>query len=392
MQITRIKTSLVFAGWRNWTFVQVYTDTGLVGLGEGTLRSREHAVAGAIEDMSRLLVGQDPRTIQAHWQTLYRDFHNRGGVVLMVAISAIDVALWDLLGQSLGVPLYQLLGGALRRSARAYSNGWFKDARSPEDHARYAQDSVQAGFTALKWNPFYGAGDGWMTARDARQAVAVVQAVRQAVGDDVDLMLEAHGLFAPAAALRMAADLVPFRPLWIEEPVPPEDIGATAFVHQRCPLPVATGERLYSKFEFAPLIEARGADILQPDVTHCGGFLEARTIAAMAEVHQMALAPHNSGSPVCTAASLQLDACLPNFLIQELPVDDVPWRAELVEPPIETLVGGDLTIPDRPGLGVALNERVAARHPYQDPDQAMLASGPTPESERLARRLSAQTP
>jgi len=387
MKITKITAIPVFADWRNWTFVQVYTDQGLVGLGEGTLRSREHAVIGAVEDMARVLVGQDPFAIQSHWQTLYRDFHNRGGAVLMIAISAIEIALWDILGQALQVPIYQLLGGAVRKSARTYSNGWFKDARSPDQYARYAKDSVDKGFTALKWNPFYGAADGWMSPKDARAAVSVVGAVREAVGDDIQLMIEAHGLFNPPAALQMAALLAPYHPLFMEEPCPPEDIRAMAEIRSRSPIPIATGERLYSKYEFANLIEARGADIVQPDVTHSGGILELRAVAAMAEAHYMSVAPHNSGSPVSTAASLQIDACIPNFFYQELPVDDVPWRDEILDPPIETILAGDLLIPDRPGLGVKLNQKVAAQHPYQDPDVAAIAAGTTPESERLAKKL-----
>ena len=338
MKITTVSTKLVYADWRNWTFIQIYTDEGLVGLWEATLRGREHAVVGAVEDMSRMLVGQDPFDIQTHWQTLYRDFHNRGGIVLMAAISGIDIALWDILGQSLGIPIYQLLGGKVREKAWAYSNGWFEDAIEPQDQALKAVRSVEAGFTALKWNPFYGA-DGWMSRRNARQAVDRVKAVREAVGDEVELMLEAHGLFTPAMALRIAEELALYRPFWIEEPIPPEDIIAMAFIRERSPLTVATGERLYSRFEYTGLIEARAADIIQPDIQHAGGFLELRSIAAMAETHYISIAPHNSSSPVGTAASLQLDACIPNFLIQELPVCDVPWRDEIIQPPMEMILG-----------------------------------------------------
>lgn len=390
MKITKIDVKMVFAYWRNWLFVQVYTDQGLVGLGEGTLRSREHAVAGAIEDMSRVLVGQDAFQIQSHWQTLYRDFHNRGGVVLMTAISALEIALWDILGQAAGLPVYQLLGGKLRQEARAYSNGWFEGARNVEELARMAQESVGLGFTALKWNPFAGAGDGWMSPPDARKAVQQVQAVRQAVGEDVELLLEAHGLFAPAMALRMAEQLAPYRPFFLEEPVPPEDCEAIAWVRQRSPVAIAAGERLYTRYEFNRLLAVRGVDIVQPDPQHCGGIFELRTIAAMAETTYTSFAPHNSSSPLGTAACLQVDACTPNFVIQELPVGDVPWRDEILEPHIETLHGGCLPIPDRPGLGVRLNEKVANQHPYQNPDLSSLAPGSTPDQEKLARKLRAK--
>lgn len=386
MRITRISTTLVDANWRNFTFVQIYTDAGLVGLGEATIRSREHAVVGAIEDMSRVLVGQDPFQIQSHWQTLYKDFHKRGGVILMAAISAIEIALWDLLGQALGVPIYQLLGGKVRDRVRVYNNGWFEHLQGIDALTQAAQQAVQTGFTALKWNPFHGA-NGWISAAQRRQVLEEVDAIRQAVGEDVDLMLEAHGLFTPAAAVRIANEIAIYQPFWLEEPVPPEDETAMAFVRQRSPIPIAAGERLYGKYEFARLIEARAVDIVQPDITYAGGLFETRLIAAQAEARYLGFAPHNSGSPVSTAAALHLAACTPNFLILELPTNDVPWRAELVEPAIEIPSNGHLEILERPGLGVSLNEVVAQKHPYQNPDRAYLAEVVTPEMEHLKARL-----
>lgn len=387
MKIIKIDTSLVFAHWRNWTFVQIYTDSGLVGLGEATLRSREHAVVSAIEEMSRVLIGQDPFQIQAHWQSLYRDFHNRGGPVLMTAISGIEIALWDVLGQELGVPIYQLFGGKLREHVWAYANGWFEEATSPDELAEKAKQAVGLGFTALKWNPFSGA-DGWMSAENISLAVERVRRVREAVGEQVELLIETHGLLYPAMALQMATRLAPYHPLFMEEPVPLEDIKAMASVHQRSPIPIAAGERLHTRFQFADLLEARAVDIIQPDVIHTGGFFEMRAIAAMAEARYVSFAPHNSSSPVGTAASLQMDACTPNFLIQELPVCDVPWRDEIVEPSTENIVEGNLILPSSAGLGVRLNERVVRKHPYQNPDQAALSPGATPDTERLAKKLT----
>jgi len=391
MKITRISTTLVDANWRNFTFVQIYTDAGLVGLGEATIRSREHAVVGAIEDMARVLIGQDPFQIQAHWQTLYQDFHKRGGVILMAAISGLEIALWDILGQALGVPIYQLLGGQLRDRVRVYNNGWFEGLRTLEALVQAAQLAVQAGFTALKWNPFHGV-HGWLAPKQRRQVLEEVDAIRQAVGEDVDLLIEAHGLLTPAAAVRIAADLAFYQPLWLEEPVPPEDETAMAFVRQRSAIPIAAGERLYGKYEFARLIEQRAVDIVQPDITYAGGLFETRLIAAMAEARYVGFAPHNSGSPVSTAAALHLAACTPNFLILELPTNDVPWRAELVEPAIETPKEGFLEILQRPGLGVKLNERVAQAHPYQNPDRAYLSAVVTPEMEHLKTRLTRLSP
>lgn len=391
MKITRIFTTLVDANWRNFTFVQIYTDVGLVGLGEATIRSREHAVVGAIEDMASVLIGQDPFQIQAHWQTLYQAFHKRGGVILMAAISGLEIALWDILGQALGVPIYQLLGGKVRDRVRVYNNGWFEGLRELDALAQAAQQAVHTGFTALKWNPFHGA-NGWLSLAQRRQALEEVAAIRQAVGEDVDLMLEAHGLFTPAAAVRIANDLAVYQPFWFEEPVPPEDETAMAFVRQRSPIPIAAGERLYGKYEFARLIEARAVDFVQPDITYAGGIFETRLIATLAEARYLGFAPHNSGSPVSTAAALQLAACTPNFVILELPTHDVPWRADLVEPLVENPVDGHLPLPERPGLGVKLNERVAGQHPYQNPNRAYLSDVVTPEMEALEARLKNPLP
>ncbi len=386
MKIVDIKTTLVFANWRNWTFVQIYTDQGIVGLGEATLRSREHAVVGAIEDMARYLIGQDPLTIQAHFQTLYKDFHHRGGSILMTAISGIEIALWDILGQSLNVPIYQLLGGAMRDRIWAYANGWFEGVTDEDQLVACAQETVAQGFTALKWNPFHGAS-GWMSPADFRKAMRQIALIREAVGEDVELILEAHGLFTPAMAIRVANEVQPYHPFWLEEPIPPEDIQAMAHVRQQAPIPIASGERLYSKYEYANLIEQRAVDILQPDVQHAGGILELLHIAAMGETHYMSIAPHNSSSPVGTAASLHIDACMPNFTIQELPLGDVPWRAEIVEPDIEQVREGYFSLPTQPGLGVRLNEAVAKKHPYQDPDTSALGAAVTPESQQLGMKL-----
>jgi galactonate dehydratase len=382
MKITDVKTQLVFAGWRNWLFVQVYTDEGLVGLGEATMRARELAIAAAIQEMGRFLAGRDPRRIEAIYQLMYDDFHWRGGPVLTSALSGLEIALWDILGQSLGVPIHQLLGGPCHDRVRCYANGWFVDASTPDEFARRAADAVARGFTALKWNPFHGV-HGWISSAQLRAVVEEVRAVREAVGDGVDLLIECHGLLDPRSAVLVARELEPYRLFWLEEPVPPENVKATADVRQRSPIPVATGERLFTKFGFVDVLERQAADVIQPDVTHAGGFLETRKIAAMAEAHFVSVAPHNSNSPVATAATLHLDACLGNFLIQELPTDEVPWRDELLLEPVEGVAGGALSLPARPGLGTRLNEKVAAAHPYQPADVPPVV---TPEIERLVKK------
>ncbi len=369
MKVTRIESRVVFGGWRNWVFVLVRTDAGLTGCGEATIRSREQAVVGAIADMARYLEGRDPLRIEEHWQALYRGFHWRGGPILLSALSGIEQALWDILGQSVGLPVHALLGGACRERIRAYANGWFGDATTPDEFARRAADTVASGWTALKWNPFHGA-DRWLERDLFRRSIDCIRAVREAVGEGVDLLIETHGLFEAAGALRVCAALEPFDVLFVEEPLPPENAADLAALKRQVRVPIAAGERCYTKFGFASLLEERAVDVIQPDVCHAGGILELKKIAAMAEAHYVGVAPHNSGGPVGTAASLHVDAGAPNFLIQECDPWDVPWRSELVREPVERLVDGYFAVPAAAGLGVTLDEAVAAAHPYQPVDEA----------------------
>ncbi|MGQ9684025.1 MAG: galactonate dehydratase [Anaerolineae bacterium] len=367
MKIDRVESRIVFGGWRNWIFVIIRTDQGLTGYGEATIRSREHTVVAAIEDMARYLLGKDPLRIEEHWQALYRGFHWRGGPILLSALSGIEQALWDILGKSVGLPVHALLGGACRDRVRAYANGWYTGAKTPDEFARRAADIVAQGWTALKWNPFHGA-DRWMERDRLQHSIACVRAVREAVGPHVDLAIETHGLFEAAGALRMLHALEPYDVFFVEEPLPPENAAAMAALKRQVRVPIATGERRYTKWGFTEVLEQHAADIIQPDVCHAGGILELKKIAAMAEAHYVGVAPHNSGGPIGTAASLQVDACTPNFLIQECDPWDVPWRAELVNEPVERLVDGYFPLPTAPGLGATLNEKVAEAHPYQPAD------------------------
>ncbi len=367
MKITKVETRVVHGGWRNWVFILVRTDAGLTGYGEASIRSHEQAVVAAVNDMARYLEGQDPFRIEDHWQMLYRGFHWRGGPILLSALSGIEQALWDILGKSLGVPVHALLGGPCRDRIRAYANGWFGDASTPDEFARRAADTVARGWTALKWNPFRSA-DRWQRRDQFHDAIACVRAVREAVGPHVDLLIETHGLFEAPMAQRVLTALEPFDVFFVEEPLPPENVQAMAALKRTARVPIAAGERRYTKYGFVDLLEQHAVDVIQPDVCHCGGILELKKIAAMAEAHYVGVAPHNSGGPIGTAASLQIDACTPNFLIQECDPWDVPWRDEILTHPVEVLDGGYFTIPARPGLGVELDEKVALAHPYQPVD------------------------
>lgn len=369
MRITGINTIIVNAEMRNWVFVRVETDAGIVGWGEASLEWKTHAVAGAVEDLAPFIVNQDPRRIEHLYQIMYRQPFFRAGVVGMSALSGIEMACWDILGKSLGRPVYELLGGRVRDSIRLYDHlggGSMEDVyltATPEEFRDRARRSVEQGFTAVKV---------LVVPRSAplehvdtiRHTERLMQALRDELGDGVDIMVDFHGRTIPAAAIAYARALEPYRPYFIEEPCPPENVDGMAEVARATSIPVATGERLVTRYQFREVFEKRACAVVQPDICHCGGLWEARKIAAMAETYYMSVAPHNPLGPLATAAAIQLDLAIPNFLIQEVFRSDVPWRDEIVTQPLD--VRGGRTLPPRePGLGVEINEKEAAKHPFQ---------------------------
>ena len=364
VRLADFKTFLVHDGYRTFVFLKLYTDDGLTGVGEGSTEWNELAVEAAIRQMCGRLRGADPFQTEALWEQLYRDSYWRNDLIINSAISAIDQACWDLKGKKLGVPVYALLGGLRRERLRAYANAWYWGCTTPDDFARAARQVVAEGFTALKWDPF-GAADMTLSAAAMRAAVDNVAAVRAAVGPDVDLCIEVHGRLAPAWAIEMARRLKPFDPFFYEEPVPPENFDALATVARAIEIPVATGERLTTKFLFRELLVRQAADIIQPDLCHAGGLTEVKKIAAMAEASYVRVAPHNATGPVGTAAAVQLDACIPNFLIQEYFVTQASWIDEVVQG-APRAVRGEIAVPDRPGLGVELDEAAALAHPFKE--------------------------
>ena len=369
MKITAVRVVQVAKGTYPWTMVEVRTDAGVVGLGEGTLESRPGTLAAALREAGRALIGQDPADVERLFRQLYHPPFWRGGPVLMSAIAALDQALWDLNGQALGAPVWRLLGGRTRERVRAYATGVGTPARTPEELAERVRETISRGYTAFKIDPWVLAGNGpppaWPDADLQRRAVALIEAAREAAGPDVDILVECHGWFAPAVAIAIARDLAPLRPLFLEEPVPPENLVELGRVAQASPIPIATGERAHTKFAARELLERGGAAVWQCDLSHAGGFTELRKIAALAETGYVQLAPHNPYGPVATVANAHLDTATPNFLIQETLGRDVPWRDELVEPPL-ALTDGHLVAPDRPGLGIRLNERVVAAHAWTE--------------------------
>ena len=364
MKITDIKTFVVDCFRTNWVFVKVYTDEGITGVGEGTLEYKEKALCGAIEHLKSYLVGKDPRQIEKHYHDIYRDAYWRGGAVLMSALSAVECALWDILGKSLGVPVYQLLGGKVNDDVRIYINGWFAGAKTPEEFGEKAKEAVKKGVTAMKWDPF-GKSYLQISGKDLDNALKCVAAVREAVGNGVDLLIEGHGRFDVPTGIKIAQELAPFKPMWFEEPVPPNNLEALKAVRDKSPVAISAGERLYTRFDYNELFRTRASDYIQPDISHAGGIMELKKIAAIAEANYIPFAPHNPSGPIANAATLQLAACCPNFCILEIMYSDVEYRKYVTNENLE-YKDGRIKIGDKPGLGIELNEEECLKHPYAE--------------------------
>ena len=375
MHITAITARVCHARMRNWIFVKVETDqAGLWGWGEATLEWHTRAVVGAIEDLAGLLIGEDPRRIEHLWQMMYRQhFWHGNGIVRGTAISGIDIALWDILGKIHGVPCHQLWGGAVRDYVRLYAQlggGRMEDLYGtlPPEAARFAdlaREAVAEGFTAFKamavpaTMPLEGS-------RPVRLAEACVAAMREAVGPDIDIMVDAHARPSPQMGLQFAKAFEPYRLFFFEEPCWPETLDDLAMIRRSVTTPIATGERLVGSHAFRELFEKRACSVAQPDITHCGGLTEARRIAAFAEAYRVPLAPHNPQGPVSTAASLEFGFATPSYVICEAVHQDVPWRADIVTEGFTVETMGRLVRPNnKPGLGIELNEDEIRKHPFE---------------------------
>ena len=356
-----------FAMWRNWVFLELVTDGGLVGVGEATLEGREQTVPAISTTCVGSWSGRDPMDLRAIVRDLTRDPFWAGGYVAQSGLAAVEIALWDLIGQALRVPVWQLLGGRVRDRIRVYANGWYFGVDAPDTWGERAGEVVELGYDAMKFDPF-GTSGPVIDRASLDRAVAIVEAVRRAVGPRVDLMIEGHGRFDVHSAIRVAGALAPFDGFWFEEPIPPGNAAAMAEVRRASPIQIATGERLFSRLDYRELLTAGGAAVIQPDVIHAGGIAETLAIASMAETWMVPVAPHNPNGPVATAASLVVDAVAPNALIQEMLAPwDAQWRHAVVEGGPQ-VVDGHLAIPDRPGLGIRLVPEEIARHPYQPVD------------------------
>jgi len=338
-----------------YLLVRLETDNGLVGWGEATLEGRSRTTATAVTELFETIRDEDPRRIEHIWQRMYRGGFYRGGAVLCSAMSGIEQALWDILGKALHAPVYQLLGGAVRDRIRLYHGIWSSTA---EDAVRDLCNLRARGFTAFKVNPWQATGIVDHPSK-IEYAVGIVSALREAGGSDVDIALDGHGRLSPAMAIQFARALEPYRPMFLEEPCLPENIDTMVRVAQSTCIPIATGERLFTKWGYREVLEKQAAAILQPDVSHCGGIFEARKIAAMAELYYAGVAPHCPLSAVALAACVQLAACAPNFVIQE----HVSLGEDLLVEPFVPK-DGYLELPTGAGLGIEVDERKLAALAY----------------------------
>jgi galactonate dehydratase len=365
MRINGARVTVVGTPWRELTFLELTTDTGLTGLSEVRMVNKTETLVACIHELApRYVIGSDPFDVERLAWNIQRAAYGRPGEITQSTRAAFDIACWDLMGQSLGVPLWKLLGGKFRDRVPAYANGWYQAEREPAKIAALARHVVARGYRALKLDPF-GAAVSELPSVDRRQAMSIVASVREAVGPDIQILIEMHGRFTPAAAVRIAAALEAYDPEWIEEPVPPENAAALARVRRGTRIPIATGERVHTTAEMRDVIEGGLADVLQADLTHFGGFLGMKRLAGWAEAHYLLLAPHNVCGPVGTMANVHFAASTPNYKILEHFNDFAdPWAHELVDhAPAVQREDGCFPLPERPGLGVRLNHAACAAHP-----------------------------
>ena len=368
MKITNVTPMTMGTEWRNITFVKVETDEGLVGIADSRIINRTEAVLGYLKEaVPRYVLGSDPFNIEQLVNRMYIEDYGRAGELVMTGIALIEMACWDIIGQAVNQPVYRLLGGAVRDRIKAYANGWYTVERTPEEFHAAARRVVERGYRALKFDPF-GAGFYEMERTEKVKVIGLVEAVRDAVGPEVEILIEMHGRFNPITAIEFARMLAPFEPSWLEEPVPPENTAALKKVADAvAPLgiPIATGERLHTTFEYRELFELQAADIIQTDITHFGGILNTKKVAAWANNYYMLIAPHNVGGPVSTAAALHLDAATTNFKIQEYFNDFAEAFVKEAATGLPEVVDGYFALPEGPGLGLKLNEDVIAAHPQR---------------------------
>jgi galactonate dehydratase len=381
MKITKLETFLVKP---RWLFLKMHTDEGIVGLGEPILEGRALTCQTAVKELEPWLIGEDPTRVVHLWQSMYKHAFYRGGEIMTSALSGVEQALWDITGKYHGVPVYKLLGGPTRDRIRVYGRA---GGSTPDEAAASVREAVALGFNCLKTglqDPAYvrppsQSHNDRFTGMDAsrrgriiespgytERVVEIFAAMRAAAGPDVDIAIDFHGAIPPQTAKRLIAALEPYHPFFVEEPVQAQNVDVLADLARSTSIPIAAGERLYTKWGFRELLEKRAASILQPDLSHAGGIMETRLIAGMAEAYYAGIAPHCPLGPIALAACLQLDAIIPNFLAQE---NGMLTGEGYIKTPFKQ-EGGYLPLPTAPGLGIELDEEALADkigHDWQNP-------------------------
>ena len=364
MKIIKVETFKYWINWCNWLFVKVSTDEGLHGWGEGSLHGAIESVETAIHELSAALIGQDPAGVERHWHRMYHAWRWRTGPTLMTALGALDIALWDLEGKRLHVPVYRLLGGPYRTQLRGYASHWLAGATTPEAAYAGAREAVERGFSAFKWSPFDPDLLRTNEARALARATELMAAAREGAGPEVDIFVECAERLSPRSAVLAAQAFLPYRPAWFEEPIPFENAKAMAQLQRELPIPIATGERLLSRWEVRPLLEDGGCKILQPDVMHAAGITEVKRIAALADMYYIPIAPHNPGGPICMLAAMHLAAAIPNFHILEQMETERAMRDQICSNPVR-YHDSMFDLPTEPGLGTDLRLDLLAERSFR---------------------------
>lgn len=363
MKITEVTTYIVGNPWKNWVFTRVDTDEGLHGIGECTLNGFARTVEAAVHELKAFVIGRDPFDVEEHSLRLFREVYSDGGQIQGAALAGIEWACWDIMGKALGKPVFKLIGGRCHGRLRAYANGWYRGPREPESFAQKARDVVARGYTALKFDPF---GSAWRVVDrpDFALAVAIIAAVREAVGPAVDILIEGHNRFSVHTALQFAEAMAPSQPTWFEAPVPPQRISQMVEVARRSPVPVACGEDYYSAQQFAELLAHDAVHIIQLEPQYLG-LSVSKQICGMVNAHNGVTAPHSAQGPLCSLVCAHLNTATPNFFIHET-FDEFndEWSRLILTHPVEVRDGHIELDESRPGWGADLNYAEIARHPY----------------------------
>lgn len=364
MKITKIETHKHWVDWCNWMFVRIETDEGLVGWGEASLHGALDSVEAAIREFAPHLIGQDPAGPERHWHRLYNAWRWRAGAVFNTALAGIDLALWDLEGKRLGVPVHRLLGGAHRDKLRVYASHWLNAKMTPDEAHAGAKEAVRRGFTGFKFSPLTHEALKADESGAIRRATEVMAAAREGAGPDVDIFIECSESLSPRTAVMLDRAFAPYRPGWFEEPVPFENAAVMVRLQREISTPIATGERLLSRYEYRELIENGGVKIIQPDLMHAAGITEVRRIASFADTYYIPVAPHNPGGPICTVASMHLAAAIPNFYILEQMEPQREFRDRSALPAVK-FEKGHFILPQGPGWGIEPDLDIMKSKPYQ---------------------------